>query len=113
MPSLRVLLVYFFPRVLGGSSPSNKGYYVHNSQSRVVGNTSISRSHHVSTTNPANKSKAMFPQSYTVDHGIPWEGNKTDVELEDLDAISLNSTGPASNSSMKAPSKPKTAKVPG
>jgi len=111
MPSLRVLLVYLFPKVLGSSNPSNKGYYVHNSQSRVVGNTSISRSHHASITNPPNKGDITFLQSYTVDHGIPWERDETDMELEDLDGMFLNSPGQASNNSGRALAKPKTAKM--
>jgi hypothetical protein len=113
MPSLRVLLVYLFPKVLGSSNALNKGYYVHNSQSRVVGNTSISRSQHVSITNPSNKGEIMFSQSYTVDHGIPWERDGTDMELEDLNALPLTSTGPTYNNSGRALAKPRTAKISG
>ena len=113
MPSLRVLLVYLFPKVLGSSNLSNKGYYAHNSNSRVIGNSSIGRSHQVSVTNPPNKGEIMFSQSYTVDHGIPWERDETDMELDDLDAMSLNSTGPASNTSGRAFAMPKAAKIAG
>ena len=113
MPSLRVLLVYLFPKVLGSSSPSNKGYYVHNSASRVMGNSSMSRSHHASVTSPPNKGEIMFSQSYTVDRDIPWERDETDMELDDLDAMSLNSTGPASNTSGRALAMPEAAKIAG
>jgi hypothetical protein len=111
MPSLRVLLVHLFPSVLGTSNPSNKGYYVHNSSSRVVGNSSFSQSHRVSTTNPPNKGQIMLSRSYTVDHGTPWERDEMDMEFDDLDAISINSTGPASNTSGRALAKPKTVRL--
>lgn len=97
MPSLRVLLVHLFPKILGTSQRSGTGYYVNNSNSRALDNALTSRSRHRSINRPLDKSGTLVSQSYGLDHESSWDQDESHLALDDLDGESLSSTVPASN----------------
>lgn len=104
MPSLRVLLVYLFPKILGTTQRTNTGYYMQNSGSRPGGNASTNRSHHISLNRPPDKSDTMHSQTYAVDRVKTWDHDETHLVLDDIDSVSLHSIDPARDTSGKAPS---------
>lgn len=73
MPSLRVLLVRFLPKVFGSSNASRNNYYASGSHHRIGGtgskvgaNVSVGNSKALPPT-PIDKKTIMFSQSYDVD----------------------------------------------
>lgn len=67
MPSLRILLVKIFPKILSTTRNGSKSdYYAHGSHHRIGANVSVGKSRDVPA--PAKDSKAiMYSQSYDVD----------------------------------------------
>lgn len=94
MPSLRVLLVGLFPKLLGTTQHSNAKYYV-NSHSHEGGNNSVNRygkSVKASRTNE-NEDGITYSQTFTVQYQNQFEHDETRlVQLSDLDAEAMKST---------------------
>ena len=87
MPSLRVLLVRLFPKVLGSTQHATDKYYAHNVRGQGVAIASADPSNEPSTTGQHNKNGIMYSQSYSVQHGSGWESDETSlVQLSNLDA---------------------------
>ena len=67
MPSLRVLLVRIFPKILGTTrNTSAKEYYAQGSHNRIGANVSVGRSKDLPAL-PTDDKTIMFSQSYGVD----------------------------------------------
>ena len=102
MPSLRVLLVRLFPKLLGSTQHSNAKYYA-NSHSHVGGNISINRSgKSANTSQTGGKENGItYSQTYTVQYGNQFEHDETHlVQLSDLDAEAMKSTSRISESEL-------------
>lgn len=86
MPSLRLLFIHWFPKALGTSHPSNTGYQVHNS------NTRVSKFHPSSAgagAGPGQQNEIMYSQSYSVNRETSWEHEDGQLELSDIDVVPL------------------------
>jgi hypothetical protein len=66
MPSLRVLFVRLFPKLLGSSNTSKNNYYGGGSQNRVGPRVTIGNPKDF-TRMPADSKSIMFSQSYDVE----------------------------------------------
>ena len=93
MPSMRVLLVRLFPKLLGSTQHSNAKYYA-NSHSHVGGNISINKSSKsANASQTGNENGITYSQTYTVRYGGQFEHDETHlVQMSDLDAEVMKST---------------------
>ncbi|CZR67823.1 related to integral membrane protein PTH11 [Phialocephala subalpina] len=84
MPSMRLLLVRLFPKILGSTQNSNKQYV--NSHGRITGNSSLGRSDKISIPSEPDENTIVYSQTYTVRYGDPETGDEVQlVPLGDLD----------------------------
>jgi hypothetical protein len=88
MPSMRILLVRLFPKLLGTTQ--------NNSTTKLYGNNSNNRmgagSHKPSNSSRPGESGIVFSKSYTVQYGDQEENDETYlVPMDDLAAAKLNS----------------------
>ena len=97
MPSLRVLLVRLFPKLLGTSQHSkSNGYYANNSHVQTGGNISVSRKGKslISSQNQSqqdmNGDGITYSQTYTVQWGE--HDDTKSMQLSDLDPESMKSS---------------------
>jgi hypothetical protein len=94
MPSLRVLFVRLFPKLLGSTQHSNGKYYA-NSHSHAGGNISVNKSGKLANTSKTggNEDGITYSQTFTVQYGNQFEHDETHlVQLSDLDAEAMKST---------------------
>ena len=87
MPSLRVLLVRLFPKVLGSTQQPSDKYYANNrSRGAVVASANRSNESSIPGGQP-NKNGIIYSQSYSVQHGSGWESDETSlVQMGDLES---------------------------
>lgn len=102
MPSIRILLVRLFPKLLGTTQPSNNRYYVNNSHIYMERNAPVNRlgkSLH-SSQHDRNGDGITYSQTYTVQYENQWgEHDETKLmQLSDLDAEAMKSSGRVSGS---------------
>ncbi|PMD36331.1 hypothetical protein L207DRAFT_602395 [Hyaloscypha variabilis F] len=93
MPHLRLLLIRFFPKLLGTSQHSNNRYHVNNSHSHVEGNISVIRTGKPLNSNQSGSSATgiTYSQTYVVQWGEQDETKS--IQMSDLDRDVLNSSG--------------------
>jgi hypothetical protein len=92
MPSLRVLLVRLFPKLLGTADPTNK-YYAQNSQNYTGGDLSTNRSGKPSTPRQSPGDGIQYSQSYMVQYGNQWEHDEAHlVQMDDLRPEAIKSS---------------------
>jgi hypothetical protein len=74
MPSMRVLLVRLFPKLLGTTNHSTNNYYVNNSNNRIGAgqNKQLNYGKH-------GEIGIKLSKSYTVQYGNQWEGDETSL----------------------------------
>jgi hypothetical protein len=102
MPSLRVLLVRLFPKLLGTTQLSkSNGYYANSSHVQTGGNISVNRKGKslISSQNQSqqdmNSDGITYSQTYTVqwgDHRSEHNDTKS-IQMSDLDTEALKSSG--------------------
>lgn len=100
MPSLRVLLVRLFPKLLGTTQHSNNRYYVNQSHSHKGGNISVNRSGKSlnSSQNDGNGVAINYSQTYTVQWG---EHDETKlIQMGNLDAEAMKSSSRVSQNEL-------------
>jgi hypothetical protein len=98
MPSLRVLLVRLFPKLLGTTQRSN-GYYVNNSHSHIGGNISVNRpGKSMNSSLPDESDGITYSQTYIVQWGDREEGKS--VQMSDLDPEAMKSSSRVSENEL-------------
>ncbi|KAH6684559.1 hypothetical protein B0J14DRAFT_465132, partial [Halenospora varia] len=104
MPSLRVLLVRLFPKMLGSTQHASNKNYLNNSHSHMGGNISVNKSHGKSKSNGGlNGSGIMKSETYTVQYGTKGDRDSDEVELRNLrfaDAGGMKSSSHVSETSV-------------
>jgi hypothetical protein len=99
MPSLRVLLVRLFPKLLGTTQRSNNGYYVNNSHSHIGGNISVNRPDKSLNSSQADGSDGItYSQTYIVQWG-EHDGAKS-MQMSDLDIEAMKSSSRVSENEL-------------
>lgn len=88
MPSMRLLLVRLFPKLLGTTqNKSTTKFYGNGSNSRIAAGPYKS-----SNSSKPGESGIIFSKSYTVQYGNQWENDETSlVPMDDLASNKLNS----------------------